>query len=703
MTATQGIHYTNTASGHDGYTGTVVKGIGDLNKDGYSDIVIGGLLGYNYVLWGGANKAATLDLATMNAAATSNGFMMNSADQWFGDGMASADLNHDGASDLIIGSSATSMAYVVYGHTGAWSTWSNMTGNTAGMAGASAATQVSTFTGGTYLGDRIGVVGDVNGDSYVDFVMNAPAADGIGGVGSGVSTLVFGTATGYPTTGVINLGAGTTSTSYGIKISGSEAYEYLGDIAWDRGNNYNGDAYFSQALTISSIGDFNGDGIADMIIGSPGWGDAASGLAAAGRAYVFYGHTGAWSNMSASSAANAGKGFILTASNIGTNADLGFAVAGGGDYNKDGYADFLVTAVQASTNGLTNNGAVWLVFGKSGGHSGTVDLTTLVTNGQALRWDGAASYNFMGTNVAMGDWNGDGYADVAIPQWKSTSNGAAGAGAFKIYYGNAVGAKGPTGTTPVTLDLNGDGQIGYGHVVMDVNGDGQKELTAWTDATDGVLVWDKLGDSVVHDNSQYAFSQYGGHTDLQGLAAGFDTNQDGVFDAQDARFNAFAVWQDANQNGVSDAGEVKALADLGITSIHLTSDGVQRTPTEGVMEFGQTTATLADGTTVRVADTAFDFTSLNGWVQQANGTQRVDLSQDAAANTLEIRLSDVLAADQDVLVVKADTHDVVQLDTTAWVNTGTTTTVDAHTYALWSQAGAHLLIDTQAAVHPLIV
>jgi len=207
----------------------------------------------------------------------------------------------------------------------------------------------------------------------------------------------------------------------------------------------------------------------------------------------------------------------------------------------------------------------------------------------------------------------------------------------------------------------------------------------------------------VHDNSQYAFSQYGGHTDLQGLAAGFDTNQDGVFDAQDARFNAFAVWQDANQNGVSDAGEVKALADLGITSIHLTSDGVQRTPAEGVMEFGQTTATLADGTTVRVADAAFDFTSLNAWVQQANGTQRVDLSQDAAANTLEIRLSDVLAADQDVLVVKADTHDVVQLDTTAWVNTGTTTTVDAHTYALWSQAGAHLLIDTQAAVHPLIV
>jgi hypothetical protein len=160
----------------------------------------------------------------------------------------------------------------------------------------------------------------------------------------------------------------------------------------------------------------------------------------------------------------------------------------------------------------------------------------------------------------------------------------------------------------VTLDLNGDGQIGYSHVVMDVNGDGRKDLTAWTDATDGVLVWDKLGDGVVHDNSQYAFSQYGGNTDLQGLAVAFDSNQDGAFDSLDALFQQFAVWQDANQNGVSDAGEVKSLADLGVSSISLTSDGVVRNPAEGVVEFGQTTATLGNGTTVLVADASFAYT-----------------------------------------------------------------------------------------------
>jgi hypothetical protein len=67
------------------------------------------------------------------------------------------------------------------------------------------------------------------------------------------------------------------------------------------------------------------------------------------------------------------------------------------------------------------------------------------------------------------------------------------------------------------------------------------------------------------------------------------------------------VWQDADQNGVSDAGEVRSLADWGITSINLVSDGVQRTPVDGVTEAGRSTANLADGSTMLVADAAFAF------------------------------------------------------------------------------------------------
>jgi VCBS repeat-containing protein len=169
-------------------------------------------------------------------------------------------------------------------------------------------------------------------------------------------------------------------------------------------------------------------------------------------------------------------------------------------------------------------------------------------------------------------------------------------------------------TAPVVLDLNRDGQLSYSQLHMDVNSDGQMDLTAWAAPQDGVLVWDKRGDGLVHDHSQYAFAQYAGFdgaTDLQGLAAAFDVNGDGVFDGRDALYSQFAVWQDLDQDGTSDAGEVRSLADWGINAIGLNSDGVVRTPAAGVEEAGRSTAQMADGTQMLVADAAFAFQTLD--------------------------------------------------------------------------------------------
>ena len=150
--------------------------------------------------------------------------------------------------------------------------------------------------------------------------------------------------------------------------------------------------------------------------------------------------------------------------------------------------------------------------------------------------------------------------------------------------------------------------ISYGHINLDVNGDGALDHTAWTADQDGVLVWDKYQDQTVHGNEQYAFAQYGGNTDLQGLAAAFDTNHDGLFNAADAQYAQFAVWQDANQNGIADAGEMQNLAHLGINAIHLVSDGVERRPNADVLEFGQGQAHMADGTAMLFADAQFAYT-----------------------------------------------------------------------------------------------
>ena len=97
---------------------------------------------------------------------------------------------------------------------------------------------------------------------------------------------------------------------------------------------------------------------------------------------------------------------------------------------------------------------------------------------------------------------------------------------------------------------------------------------------------------------------------MSGLAAAFDTNHDGKFNAQDAKFDEFAVWQDANQNGISDAGEVYKLSDIGMISLKLNTDNVLRQPAAGVTEFGQTSAQFTNGSSMLIADVAFAYTTI---------------------------------------------------------------------------------------------
>jgi len=156
-------------------------------------------------------------------------------------------------------------------------------------------------------------------------------------------------------------------------------------------------------------------------------------------------------------------------------------------------------------------------------------------------------------------------------------------------------------------------------------------------------------------------------------------------DAQDAQFADFNVWQDANQDGVSDAGEVKTLAELGLSSFQLISDGVARTPEVGVHEAGRTSATATDGSQVLVADVGFDFGTL----------AKLDLSADPVANTLALHLDDLLANPHLTLVVQGAANDAVKLQGDGWVNSGSTVTLGDHHYTVWNNSTAQLLIDQQ--------
>jgi large repetitive protein len=161
---------------------------------------------------------------------------------------------------------------------------------------------------------------------------------------------------------------------------------------------------------------------------------------------------------------------------------------------------------------------------------------------------------------------------------------------------------------PVVLDLDGDGVefvSSAAGVLFDYDGDRTAESTAWVGPDDGLLVLDRNGDGKVNNGSEIVFG-HDGLTDLQGLAADYDSNGDGKLDSADLAFSRFGIWQDANSNGVTDAGEIRSLADAGIASISLVSDGRSYTAAEGqVIVRGEAVFTRVNGVTGKLADAAF--------------------------------------------------------------------------------------------------
>ncbi|MCB9688085.1 MAG: FG-GAP repeat protein [Alphaproteobacteria bacterium] len=411
--------------------GTSVASAGDVDGDGYDDLIVGG------------NGEARVYLGSAIGVSSTSAWSATGGSD-FGHAVASAgDVNGDGYDDVVVGA----YNYNRYGKA------SVFLGSPTGPETTPSWTGVGTYFDG-YFAWSVASAGDVNGDGYDDLVVGAPHEDTHG---HGRAWLFLGSATGLSATPDW-AGEEGNDGDYGMSVAGAGdvdgdgfddvivgrplgavsffgqggAYVYLGTaiglspvaawIAWGPVDN----ARFG--ASVASAGDVNGDGFDDVVVGA--WNQTVTGVAS-----VFLG-----SATGLSSTAN------RTWLGSVAGGDFGAAVAGAGDVDGDGFDDVLVAAPDGDR--------VDLFRGSSTGPSAVADATFVADVGSDL-----------GSSVAgAGDLDGDGIDDLVIGE---PNGGEADEGIAHAYLDLFAESDGdglldvndhcPHAFDPTNVDTDGDG------------------------------------------------------------------------------------------------------------------------------------------------------------------------------------------------------------------------------------------------------
>ena len=193
------------------------------------------------------------------------------------------------------------------------------------------------------------------------------------------------------------------------------------------------DSRFGDA--VSSAGDVNGDGIADIVIGAK---DAdVNGNNSAGKIYVIFGKNTSFSSSFDLTNLDGSNGFVING--IDAEDVAGISVSNAGDINKDGVDDLIIGARGADPNNNSNAGESYVVFGKKDGFTGSLNLADFDGN-NGFVINGIDGGDLSGTSVSdAGDVNGDGIKDLIIGANFADPNDKSKAGESYVVFGKDGG------------------------------------------------------------------------------------------------------------------------------------------------------------------------------------------------------------------------------------------------------------------------